>query len=173
MTEAIYARQMGHARHATADHGRHGSAVAKLRANAGWLGPLALATVCGALFAAYGPDSEQIAAVAAETQRTEAACRADLQCLGTRGIFAAGLMCGNVMEKMANNLVVWTDNSQNPRFHHFEWRDRSAYIVTYVGDRLKYRNDKGVLTNVVYECDLDMSPSRRAVVDMRIHPGQL
>ena len=173
MTEAIYARQMGPAPQATADQGRDGSPIAKLRANAGWLGLLAAAAGSGALFAMFGPDPAEIAAVAAETQRTEAACRSDLQCLGTRGIFAAGLMCGNVMEKMANNLVVWTDNSQNPRFHHFEWRDRSAYIVTYVGDRLKYRNDKGVLTNVVYECDLDMSPSRRAVVDMRIHPGQL
>lgn len=101
----------------------------------------------------------------------EAACRKELGCWAEKHNIAATVKCDGIVERMAKNDFEWTDGILEPKFSHYRWKDRSAGVVTYIGDKIKYQNGFGAWVNHVYECDYN--PDIEVVVDVRAQPGRL
>ena len=95
----------------------------------------------------------------------------DLQCLGNKGVIGAGIYCPNAIERLATHSVKWTDGTFEAKFSRFRWKDQSAGIITFVGDKAEFQNGFGAFTPVIYECD--MGPDGKAVIDVRATEGRL
>lgn len=103
---------------------------------------------------------------------TEDVCKADdLQCLGDKGIVAAGIYCQKDVERIASHSVKWTDGTFEPKFSRFRWKDKPAGIITFVGDKAEFQNGFGAYTPVVYECDI--APDGKTVLNVRAVEGRL
>ena len=102
----------------------------------------------------------------------ESACAAgDLQCLGDKGIVAAGLRCREPVERLALHDTKWTDGTLDTKFTRFRWRDKEASVITFVGDKLMFQNGFGAFSPMVHECDLRLSDNQ--VLGVRAEPGRL
>lgn len=95
----------------------------------------------------------------------------DLQCLGDKGVIAAGVYCKNNIEKMALHSVKWTDGTFDMKFSHFRWKDKTNGVITYIGDKVEFQNGFGAFTPMTYECDL--GPDNKMVLDVRLTEGRL
>lgn len=103
---------------------------------------------------------------------TEATCKLDdLQCLGDKGVIAAGVYCQDDIERLATHSVRWTDGTFETKFSRFRWADEKAGVITYIGDKAEFQNGFGAYTPVTYECDL--SPDNKTVLDVRAREGRL
>lgn len=109
-----------------------------------------------------GPEAQ------AKKQAEEVACTQDLSCWGERNSIAAEVRCPDRVERLATHSVHWRDGT---KMTHFRWKDKSAGIVTYLGDRAEFQNGFGAYTPVVYECDFD--PATKTVLDVRASEGRL
>ena len=110
---------------------------------------------------------------AAEAQAVaDAACLTDLQCIGDKGTITAGIKCPSQIEKLAKGAVKWTDGTLEPKFSRFRWKDKTAGVVTHIGDKAQFQNGFGAFINVVYTCDLDMRNSGE-VVHVGVSEGRL
>lgn len=124
-------------------------------------------TMCGE------SDQEAAARVQAEAQAQaakEAACRADLQCLGDKLHVAATVRCVDPVERLAKHSAKWVDEMLEPKFSHFRW-GAGKQSVTMIGDRVQFQNGFGAYTNMVYECSLSLDGER--VLDVKVREGRL
>lgn len=104
--------------------------------------------------------------------QTEVACKSDdLQCLGDKGVVAAGVYCKDDVERLATHSVRWTDGTFEMKFSRFRWADQKAGVITYLGDKAEFQNGFGAYTPVTYECDL--APDNKTVIDARVREGRL
>ncbi len=108
-----------------------------------------------------------------EKQAADAACMKDLQCIGNKGVVAAGVYCPEHIEKLAKNSAKWTDGAMEPKFSRFRWKDKDAGIVTHLGDKLQFQNGFGAYVNMIYSCDLDMRQGQGVVVGVDAAEGKL
>lgn len=126
---------------------------------AGFLVLIAIVTI-GAIFS---DDSDKKSDSA--TTQTECA-KTDLQCLGNKGVIAAGVYCVEPIEKLAIHDVKWTDGTFDFKFSKFAWKDETKGVITYFGDKAEFQNGFGAYTPVTYACDL--APDNQTVLDVRI-----
>ncbi|SDR37305.1 zinc-ribbon domain-containing protein [Paraburkholderia fungorum] len=99
-------------------------------------------------------------------------CNADdLQCLGDKGVVAAGVYCQDDIERLAKHSVKWTDGTFETKFSRFRWSNKKDGIITYVGDKAEFQNGFGAYTPVIYECDLGQD--NKTVLDVRVREGRL
>lgn len=109
---------------------------------------------------------------AAKTSSQDAAnCQQDLGCLGEKHLVSASVRCKRQVEALAKYSAEWTDGFLEPKFSHYRWKNKSAGIVTYIGDKVKFQNGFGAWQNMVYECDFDTNSERP--VGARAEPGRL
>lgn len=112
------------------------------------------------------------AAQAEQAAPKEKTCvKDDLQCIGDRGIVAAGVYCAPQVEKLAKHSVKWTDGMLEMKFSRFRWRNKQAGQVTYVGGKAEFQNGFGAWTPVIYECDLDAD--EKTILEVRVREGRL
>lgn len=139
------------------------------------LGFVMLAGIVWGAVAFLGGDDDASAAAQAKTPQEiaaeAAACRADLQCWGSKYNTAAAVRCDNHIEGLANYSHEWTDGLLDLKFSHFRWLDQPHGTVTYIGDKIKFQNGFGAWQNYVYECDYD--PDGEAALAVRAEPGRL
>ena len=103
---------------------------------------------------------------------TESDCaKDDIQCLGDKGIVAAGVYCAPEVERHAKHSVRWTDGTFETKFNRFRWRNVPRQQITYIGDKVEFQNGFGAFTPVIYECDLDAD--NKTVLDVRVREGRL
>ncbi len=139
---------------------------------------IACALVAVAVYACSDSDADKAkkaaeSKAAAEAQAVaDAACLTDLQCIGDKGTITAGIKCPSQIEKLAKGAVKWTDGTLEPKFSRFRWKDKTAGVVTHIGDKAQFQNGFGAFINVVYTCDLDMRNSGE-VVHVGVSEGRL
>ncbi|MGF6664984.1 hypothetical protein QF000_006652 [Paraburkholderia atlantica] len=119
-----------------------------------------------------GSSSNSSEAPADKPAAVEQACKSDdLQCLGDKGVVAAGVYCKDKVERLATHSVRWTDGTFDTKFSRFRWADKAAGTITYVGDKAEFQNGFGAFTPVTYECDL--ASDNKTVLAVRAHEGRL
>ncbi len=72
---------------------------------------------------------------------------------------------------MAKHDVKWTDGTFEMKFSRFRWKNQSAGVITYVGDKAEFQNGFGAFSPVIYECD--MASDNKTVLDVRVREGRL
>ncbi|MEQ1663206.1 MAG: zinc ribbon domain-containing protein [Thiobacillus sp.] len=103
----------------------------------------------------------------ASSRPEPANCKADdLQCLGDKGIIAAGVYCKDSIERLAKHSVKWTDGTFETKFSRFRWRNKAKGEITYIGDKAEFQNGFGAFTPVVYECV--MAADSKTILDARV-----
>ncbi|WP_445357069.1 hypothetical protein ACJJIC_12495 [Microbulbifer sp. ANSA002] len=107
---------------------------------------------------------EQVAA-----EQTE--CRKDLKCWAEENFISATVHCNRYIEQLAEYSHRWTNAWLEPKFSYYRWKDISAGVVTYIGDKIQFQNGFGAFQNHVYECDY--SPTFESVIDVRAEPGKI
>lgn len=112
--------------------------------------------------------SDKGSGTAADSQECK---KDDLQCLGDKGVIAAGVYCQDQIEKHAMHSVKWTDGTFETKFSRFRWKDKANGIITYIGDKAEFQNGFGAFTPVIYECDL--GTDQKTVLDVRVTEGRL
>ena len=111
------------------------------------------------------------AAAEEKTQREkDAACRADIKCWGEKAT-TKSWRCKPIVERMAKYDFAWQDGFLEPAFSHFRWKNKTAGIITVLGDKIKMQNGFGAWQWMIYECDID--PSTGDISDVRVQPGRL
>jgi len=93
----------------------------------------------------------------------------DLQCLGNKGIVAAGIYCPKEIEKLAKYNVKWTDGSFEVKFSRFKWLDKKLGVITYMGDKAQFQTGFGAYQAVTYECDM----LDKYVLGVHVNEGRL
>ena len=123
------------------------------------------------------PVSEEPAATAKREAKElaakaeEAKCAADLQCTANKKMINASFKCAPLIERLAENNFEWTDKWYEPKLSHFRWKDRTAQVVTYSGDKIKFQNGFGAWVLSKYECDYNVALD--AALDVRASAGRL
>lgn len=113
---------------------------------------------------------EERAVVKAEAAK-QAECRKDLQCWGSQNLVMAVGPCAKAVQKLAKIDYEWTDGFLEQKLPKFSWVDKSAGVVRYFGDKVKFRNDFGAWTNMRYMCVYD--PAKNTVREIEVRPGRL
>ncbi|MDF3821694.1 hypothetical protein P3G55_17450 [Leptospira sp. 96542] len=103
---------------------------------------------------------------AAKKAQEDAACRADLQCIGNKLVIAAGIYCPDSIEKLAKNSAKWTDGTFEPKFSRFRWKDGKKQTVVMIGDKVQFQNGFGAYVNMVYECEFNVQTERPEMVNV-------
>jgi hypothetical protein len=57
------------------------------------------------------------------------------------------------------------------KFSRFRWTDEPGGPITYIGDKAEFRNDFGVYTPVIYQCDV--AGDGQTVLAVRATAGRL
>jgi hypothetical protein len=117
--------------------------------------------------AAEKREADQLAAEKAE----EARCASDLRCIAEKKTIDASFKCAPLIEQLAKNNFEWIDKWYEPKLSHFKWKNRTAQVITYFGDRIKYQNGFGAWVLSKYECDYNAALG--VVLDVRASPGRL
>lgn len=138
-----------------------------------FIGLAGLCVIVGIAVVACSDSDEEKSAAAAKRAEADAACMKDLQCLGDKGMVAAGIKCPQHIEKLAKGAVKWTDGTLEPKFSRFRWKDEKNGIVTQIGDKVQFQNGFGAYVNVVYTCDLDMKNGQTEVLSVTANEGRL
>ncbi|WP_234775206.1 zinc ribbon domain-containing protein [Paraburkholderia tropica] len=107
----------------------------------------------------------------AQSTQADTCKKDDLQCLGDKGVVGAGVYCKSPIESMAKHDVKWTDGTFEMKFSRFRWKNQSAGVITYVGDKAEFQNGFGAFSPVIYECD--MASDNKTVLDVRVREGRL
>ena len=119
-----------------------------------------------------GCASDNIARNGSDAANQAQLCRSDdLQCLGDRGTVAASIYCKGPIERLATHPVQWTAGTSETKFSHFRWTEEPGGPITFIGDRAEFRNDSGVYTPVIYQCDLGADDE--TVLAVRATAGRL
>lgn len=107
----------------------------------------------------------------ASARLSDSQCREDLKCWGERHMVAANVACRRPVESLAKYSARWTDGVLDLKFSHYRWKDKTAGVLTFIGDRLELQNGFGAWQPHVYECDYD--PTLKTVLAARAQPGRL
>jgi hypothetical protein len=67
--------------------------------------------------------------------------------------------------------VKWTGGTFEMKFSRFRWTDEPGGPITYIGDKAEFRNDFGVYTPVIYQCDV--AGDGQTVLAVRATAGRL
>ncbi|WP_233853518.1 zinc ribbon domain-containing protein [Paraburkholderia sp. HD33-4] len=86
--------------------------------------------------------------------QAQSCCADDLRCLAEKEIVAADTYCKVPIERLATHAVRWTAAPNEMKFSYFRWTDQPGGNITYVGDKAEFRNDVGIYTPIIYQCDL-------------------
>jgi len=106
-----------------------------------------------------------------DAQRSAACQKDDLQCIGEKGVVAAGIRCKDPIERLAAHDVKWIDGTFEMKFSRFLWLNQNDGTVTYLGDKAEFQNGFGAFTRVIYECDMDQDG--KTVINVRVREGRL
>lgn len=98
-------------------------------------------------------------------------CKSELDCWGEKNRIAAEVNCKNNIVALSQFSAHWTNGFNAPLFSHFRWLDKNRETITYLGDKIEFRNEMGTYQNFVYECDFD--PLSFKVLNVRLKPGML
>ena len=101
----------------------------------------------------------------------ENSCRQDQQCWGDRHYIKASMKCAGSVERMSRYKSRWIDQVLDAKFSLMIWKDTTAGVMTYVGDKIEFQNGFGAFSGHIYECDYDTL--RDVVVEARVNPGRL
>lgn len=123
------------------------------------------------LLAVFGIMADKDDSASKSRTRSKQCADGDLQCLGNKGVIAAGVYCKSEVEKRAKHSVRWIDGTFEMKFSRFRWSNKAHQEITYVGDKAEFQNGFGAYTRVVYECDLD--PDNKTVLGVRVREGRL
>lgn len=105
--------------------------------------------------------------------KQDAACSLDLQCLGEKGVFAAGAQCPALIERQAKYSVKWTDGTLEPKFSRYKWLDKDRQVITLIGDKAQFQNGFGAWAPVTYACDMQHDSGKWIALDVRVSEGRL
>lgn len=75
------------------------------------------------------------------------------------------------IEKLALHDVKWTDKSGEGKFSNVKWNNQGAGLMTFIGDKVEFRDGYAAYTPMVYECDL--SADFKTVLAVRVYKGHL
>ena len=106
-----------------------------------------------------------------KSNESAAACKKQLGCWAEKNLIEATFACRPRIERMAQYQFEWTDGFFEPKMSHYRWKDPSAGVVTYIGDKIKFQNGFGGWQYYMYFCDYDSST--KAVTDIRLEEGRL
>jgi len=67
--------------------------------------------------------------------------------------------------------VRWTDGTLEPKFSMFRWGSKDSTIVTMLGDKVQFQNGFGAYTDMIYECDFEVTT--RLPLGVRVREGVL
>jgi hypothetical protein len=104
-------------------------------------------------------------------QISDAECKKTLECWGEKHMVSAAVRCREPIERLAKNDFEWTDGILEPKFSHYNWKNKATGELTYFGDKIKYQNGFGAWVHHTYQCDLDSAGER--VTAVRAAPGRL
>lgn len=111
---------------------------------------------------------------AKNTPEALAACRAELSCWAYEHKNPAATRCKEEVTRLAKYEVRWTETvatSAHPIFSRYQWLDKSAGTVAYIGDEVEFQNTFGTFEKHTYRCDYD--PATKSVLDVRVEAGRL
>lgn len=114
---------------------------------------------------------EEAARASANAELNGTECERSIQCIGDKKLIAAGFECKDPVERLAQYQAEWTDGFFEPKFSRFWWKDRTAGVVTFAGDKVRFQNGFGAWRNMVYQCDMDIKTER--VLAVRAEAGRL
>ncbi|WP_146186239.1 zinc ribbon domain-containing protein [Limnohabitans sp. WS1] len=103
----------------------------------------------------------------------DAACAKDLQCFGEKALIHNTAQCKQAVEKLAKHDVKWTDTLLDSKFSRYRWRNQDKRIATLIGDKAQFQNGFGAYTKIIYECDVQQTGDKWAVLGARVKEGSL
>lgn len=131
-----------------------GAPVVKLQTDAGKMVVGLGVLIVGALIN-WGCVSDNSARNGSDAANQAQSCsKDDLQCLGDKGVVAAGIYCQHPIERLATHTVKWTSGTYDMKFSRFRWTDEPGGPITYIGDKAEFKNDVGAYTPIIYQCNL-------------------
>jgi hypothetical protein len=103
------------------------------------------------------------------TTKQESRCDSDLQCFAKKHAPEASKACEKPVEQLAKSDFRWINSWYEARFDQIRWKNQRAGIVTYIGDKIEYRDNLAHWVRHAYECDFD--GVTRRVLDVRAEPS--
>lgn len=101
-------------------------------------------------------------------QLSDAQCRDNLQCWGERHIGAAAIACKPRISALANYAHEWTYGFLGNPFSRWNWRNKEAGHLMYMGNEVTFQNAFGASRVMNYRCDFD--PASGRVIDVIADP---
>lgn len=87
------------------------------------------------------------------------------------GAITAGIVCSDMIERMAKYSHRWTDGFLGSKFTRFNPKQTIDGYARYHGDKVQFQNGFGAWQNMRYWCDVDLDANRAIRVD--VTPGRL
>lgn len=106
-----------------------------------------------------------------ERERKEANCKYDLKCWGGKHAVDAMLTIRENIERRAKYQFEWLEGAYSYKHVRFKWKNKSAGVLTYLGDGVKFQNGFGAWQNMIYQCDYD--PASGQATNIKVYPGRL
>lgn len=122
--------------------------------------------------AAKAKAAAEAEAAAQARAKEEAACKADLQCLGDKASIVAAQPCAHQIERFAKYEVIWTEGTFGMKFPRFRWFDQKSAKITLIGDSLQFTNGFNAKVPIRYLCHVDMSGDTPVVIDVVVNEGR-
>ena len=72
----------------------------------------------------------------------------------------AGIRCRPLIERLAKNQFEWTDSWSESKFSSYLVKTSKPYVLTVVGDKIKFQNGFGAWTNMKYYCDYNVKTQK-------------
>lgn len=144
-----------------------------------WLffsGPDSVPERAGGARSSEAASAASAASVSADALRAERRARREAQEREEeRGdpTMAAGLVCDDAVERLAQYASRWTDGFLEPKFSRYRWQDGGRRVAVVFGDTIEFQNGFGAWQPHLYSCTLDMSKSPPEVLDVEAAPGRL
>jgi len=92
-------------------------------------------------------------------------CKRDLGCFAKKHGQEATKACEKPIEQLAKFDFRWINRWYESKFDKARWRNRTADIITYIGDKIEFKDELGHWFRHEYECDFD--GTTRRVLDVR------
>lgn len=84
-------------------------------------------------------------------------CDADAKCFAEKYAGDAAGPCRRSVEDLARFGFEWIDGPLGPKFSVYERYPDNPEIITYSGDKIKFRNSSGAWRVMTYECDYNVT----------------
>lgn len=94
---------------------------------------------------------------AAGTVEQQLQCDADAKCFAEKHAGDAAGPCRRSVEALAQYGFEWIDGPLGLKFSVYERYPDNPEIITYSGDKIKFRNSSGAWQVMTYECDYNVT----------------